>query len=325
MKRKKISTEVIESIRSGAVPEEERATLLVGADLSGVNLSGSNLSHFNLTGALLFKADLSGCEFFETNLSGVDATGANFDQSNMTEAKLVRTGLGYASFNKTTLFTANLSGATLTGANFVDADLRMAKLTNARLRETVLKNTDLTGALVNGADLCDADVTGAEFRDTNLKNSRLRGIKGYEEARWIGVDIREINFAGAYRVRRVIVDQNYLDEFRHQDSLHEVLYYIWWFTSDCGRSLGRWALLIAAQILLFAGIYSFLEFDYGPYLTRFSTIYFSVVTMTTLGFGDVVPKSMVAQVVVSIQVLSGYIMLGGLLSILTNKLARRAD
>jgi len=325
VKRKKIPVEVIERIRRGEIPETDRATLLASADLSGVNFSGCNFSFFNLTNALLFKANLSECEFFEADLSGADATGANFDRSNMTEAKLFRTGLGHASFHETVLFLADLSEATLSGARFRDSDLRAANLTGARLRETVLENSDLTGAIIIGADLYGAEVSGSEFRDTNLQDSHLRGIKGYDAASWIGVDIRQVNFAGAYRVRRLIVDQNYLDEFRHQTRFHEMLYYLWWLTSDCGRSIGRWALLIMAQILLFAGIYHFMEIDHGLYPTPFSTIYFSVVTMTTLGFGDVIPMSMSSQIVVSIQVLSGYIMLGGLLSILTNKLARRAD
>ena len=58
----------------------------------------------------------------------------------------------------------------------------------------------------------------------------------------------------------------------------------------------------------------------------FTPWYYSIVTFTTLGFGDVTPKpddgSM--QGVVAFEVLLGYVMLGGLVSIFTNKLARRS-
>jgi hypothetical protein len=47
--------------------------------------------------------------------------------------------------------------------------------------------------------------------------------------------------------------------------------------------------------------------------------------MTTLGYGDVIPVSTGAQMIAMLQVLLGYIMLGGLLSIFSNKLARRAE
>jgi len=53
-------------------------------------------------------------------------------------------------------------------------------------------------------------------------------------------------------------------------------------------------------------------------------IYYSLVTFTTLGFGDIVPLTNWARVVVGLEVLVGYIMLGGLISIFANKLARRA-
>ena len=55
------------------------------------------------------------------------------------------------------------------------------------------------------------------------------------------------------------------------------------------------------------------------------SFYFSVVTLTTLGYGDVTPNSLGGQVVAMAAVITGYFMLGGLLSILSNKMARRGD
>ena len=61
----------------------------------------------------------------------------------------------------------------------------------------------------------------------------------------------------------------------------------------------------------------------APFFTAF---YYSIVTFTTLGFGDVTPKPAEAylQFLVTIEVILGYVMLGGLISILSTKLARRA-
>jgi hypothetical protein len=53
-------------------------------------------------------------------------------------------------------------------------------------------------------------------------------------------------------------------------------------------------------------------------------VYYSVVTFTTLGFGDITPIISTAQKWVMAEVITGYIMLGGLISILANKLARRS-
>jgi hypothetical protein len=53
-------------------------------------------------------------------------------------------------------------------------------------------------------------------------------------------------------------------------------------------------------------------------------LYFSLVTFTTLGFGDVTPITVAARRWVMLEVIIGYIMLGGLISIFASKLARRS-
>ena len=142
---------------------------------------------------------------------------------------------------------------------------------------------------------------------------------------WIGADIRDINFAGAYKIRRFIIDQNYLKEFRDSSRFSSFIYKMWWATSDCGRSVIRWSLWILLLIFFFALIYTYVAIDYGEHQTWFSSIYYSVVTITTLGYGDVLPASFIGQVVAIAEVISGYVMLGGLISIFSNKVARRAE
>lgn len=60
------------------------------------------------------------------------------------------------------------------------------------------------------------------------------------------------------------------------------------------------------------------------YESWFSPYYFSIVTFTTLGFGDVTPLNMAGEFWVTAEVILGYVMLGGLISIFANKLARRS-
>jgi len=100
---------------------------------------------------------------------------------------------------------------------------------------------------------------------------------------------------------------------------------LWWATSDCGRSLLRWFFWLLCVTLIFAAVYTQVDIDYGEYKTLFSPIYFSFVTLTTLGYGDAVPSSLTAQIFVTLQAITGYMGLGGLLSILGNKMARRAE
>ena len=71
--------------------------------------------------------------------------------------------------------------------------------------------------------------------------------------------------------------------------------------------------------------FQYVNVDYGDYHTGLSPYYYSLVTLTTLGYGDVLPASRPAQVVAMFEVVIGYVMLGGLLSIVSNKMARRAE
>ena len=181
------------------------------------------------------------------------------------------------------------------------------------------------GHSLKEADLTQADVGHAIFRDADLSRSRVKAVTGYSTTDWIGIDILDADFAGAYMVRRAIMDQNYLYEFRHKNRLNAAIYRLWWLTSDCGRSFIRWTLWTGIIAALFAVVYSVVNIDYGVHPTSLSPLYYSIVTMTTLGYGDVTPASTAAQVVVMFEVLTGYIMLGGVLSIFATKMGRRAE
>ena len=163
------------------------------------------------------------------------------------------------------------------------------------------------------------------FRDTNLRGARLSHVRHYDTANWVGADLRDIDACGAYDLRRFAHDQNYLEEFWQRSTRNKVFYALWWITSDCGRSMSRWAAWVAVVTSGYGLLYANLAIDFGDHATPLSPVYFSVVTMTTLGFGDAVPTDIPSQVAVMTQVLWGYAMLGGLIAICSNKMARRAD
>ena len=113
-----------------------------------------------------------------------------------------------------------------------------------------------------------------------------------------------------------------LDEFKGR---FPAVYWLWWVSSDCGRSLARWGAWTLVITIAYAVAYTFVGLDWGGDVTWFSPLYFSVVTLTTLGYGDVLPINAAGQALAVSQAIVGYVMLGGLISILSNKLARRAD
>jgi len=85
------------------------------------------------------------------------------------------------------------------------------------------------------------------------------------------------------------------------------------------------SLVFAIVFFGFEGDFNFSNFsgkdDSIPWFTYF---YYSIVTFTTLGFGDVTPKTNFGMFVIVLEVVIGYFTLGTMISVLANKIARRA-
>ena len=120
-----------------------------------------------------------------------------------------------------------------------------------------------------------------------------------------------------------------------------ISYYIWEKTCNYGVSSFRWFLCSFIIIVFFGWIFSdlfcskFIPLELIPFFSQlnpsvqinsvdnwFTPFYFSIVTFTTLGFGDVTPTNLAGQIWIAIEVIIGYVMLGGLITIFTRKLVR---
>ncbi len=309
-------------------------------DLRGINLDNQDLSGLDLSGYDFSHAAMNRVDLTRTNLSYAVFVGTSLEKAVLNECEFLGANLSHAQLNECHAKNCGFGGADLSHASLINSDLVEAVLSRSILRRADLRAADLTGARLSEADLSHAVFTRASLCDADLKQSnvahtrfdladlqrcRLLGIKNFKQAQWVGADIRDMDLRGAYLVRRHISDENYLYEFQTQSRVHKIIYQIWWFTSDCGRSLARWFVWLFIATLGYAAVYTQVAIDYGRYETWFSPIYYSFVTLTTLGYGDAIPKSFTAQVIVSLQAITGYMGLGGLLSKLGNKMARRAE
>ena len=89
-------------------------------------------------------------------------------------------------------------------------------------------------------------------------------------------------------------------------------------TSRYGHSLGRWGFTVLLFISAFAGIFALLDFvsttsmfeNYANSGGFFDYFYFSIVTFTTLGYGDIAPVTVAEKLIVGCEVLLGFTMLG---------------
>jgi len=172
---------------------------------------------------------------------------------------------------------------------------------------------------------------------------RLRHIAQEPFSSYKGIRVETCH--GNQRFRRYAMDQAYLEELRDSHLPWERWFYkLWLYSSDCGRSLTLWAFWSLLLAVTFGNIYwelgllhklgllsqpfhasQLADTASGAGLPGFWALqYYSIVTFTTLGFGDIVPKTGLAAFFVTIEVILGYVTLGGLISIFANKLARRS-
>lgn len=222
------------------------------------------------------------------------------------------------------MFGANLEQATLSGADLTRADLRSARLDQVRMIRATLDHADFERAVLTEVSARGSSCEDTRFDRTKLARACLRELQSAGSASWLEAEIDEVDFTGAYLLRRHILDQNYIHEFRNVGRLNSAIYWVWWLTSDCGRSLLRWGVCTVIVTALFGLGYMAVDVDFGASPTELSPFYFSLVTITTLGYGDVLPSSTWAQAMVMAEVAMGYMMLGGMLSIFSDKMARRA-
>ena len=200
---------------------------------------------------------------------------------------------------------------------------------------------DFAEGNLNCANLSGANLSKANLKGVVLKDSKVHRVK-YEKKTLKAMDnmpCRGINASTCYgdpEFKRFVEDQDYLEHLRYSDgtkSRKNVWFWLWWFLCDCGRSTWRWIL----WSLFFAFFFAFQFWILGPNQFEFSNfdhfqhgqnpltyLYYSIVTFTTLGFGDITPKTLVAAYWVAAEVIVGYVMLGGLISIMANKIARRS-
>lgn len=296
---------------------------LRGADLSDLDLSGLDLSGADLSGARLLRTDLSDTLLYGADLTDTVLASANLRRADLTEAQAERAAFSGADLTDANLFSVDLTDGSLAKADLSGAELRCAKLVGCNLSGATLHHAHLDGADLEDAKLCEASLGGSSWRGCSIRGADFRGVTGAHTAQWIGVQhISRADFEGAMLVRRHILDELFLDEFKDR---FPAVYWLWWVSSDCGRSLARWGAWTMVITIAYAMAYTFVGLGWGENVTWFSPLYFSIVTLTTLGYGDVLPINAAGQALAVSQAIVGYVMLGGLISILSNKLARRAD
>ncbi|MCP4747344.1 MAG: hypothetical protein GY874_14570 [Desulfobacteraceae bacterium] len=324
---------------------------LQGADLKGADLQGADLKGADLQGADLQGAELQGAELQGANLQMANFQGANLQEANIQEAELlwanlqgaelIEAKLQKANLQMANLQMAELQGAELQGANLQDAKLQDAKLQEAKLQGAKLQRTKLQGAKLQGAKLQGAMLNFA-YADsmTTIENCDFDKKTNFTGVGLDGITIDPgLKAAFKNNIRRIKWEE-WIENERTQGKRFVAFCVKWfWLLSNYGSSTKRIIKAFFIISAIFCFIYWFFavfpntessiiadlrQVENGPAFGWMHTLarsfYFSIVTMTTLGFGDMHAvksggwQGYLGYFFLSLQVILGYVLLGALVT-----------
>lgn len=284
-----------------------------------VFLAGANFARFHMHGANFGRGvvEINGIEIAYTGE-------VHMDKADFRSARVQATRFWRASMREVVFWSANARGADFSMANLEGAKLDIAHFERCRFTDASLSRASLSGSWLDGANFTQADLT-----ESTARASTVSGESIFWECR---VD-RETDFQGTslancridratrqlleYNIRR----KNWKQWYKGQRFLHWPVQ-LFWLASDYGLSTGRVLVSFGVLAFAFALVYwlwpgcVMVYGKVGDIRGFVHALYFSVVTMTTLGFGDIAanPDSTCGQLLLMFQVILGYVLLGALVT-----------
>ncbi len=226
-------------------------------------------------------------------------------------------------FSNCALTYSDFSGSSFSHSNFCNAHILYSDFSGAMIDHCNFSNTNMTLSHFTCSTLEGSDLRGSWLTDVDFSSSNLGFVKFNNKTDFQNINVNCFEGTSNPLFLSFIKRKHYLKHFKDQSNINAVKYYIWWLISDCGQSFFRWLLTSIFLIAVFGTIFTFSQSAFiianNRTPTGFTFYYYSIVAFTTLGFGDIVPKNIVGEILISIEVVLGYLMLGGLLSIFANK------
>ncbi|GEM_PF-3459839 len=290
-----------------------------GAELEFALFDCANCKGANFEFALFNGADFSGAYCFKTRFTGGVFTGAFF--------------LG------TMCFGADFTGSDFRGCHFEEGIYHRAVFNDAQGENAIFDGSKCLFSSFNNANLFMASFGVKEKVLENGEIQRnpcdLTGATWDSKSSFLGVDTSNVDWSKNPRMKRFIEQQQYVHAAKEgideKFGKRKITKPIGWGLKKLVSLIDylsdplNWFFYAIATILIFATIHAFC-FDaikYANDVNWFTPIYYSVVTFSTLGFGDIAPITWYSQLLAVVEVIVGYIFLGGLVTFLANWLGRR--
>lgn len=299
-----------------------------------------------LDGAIFRDVELSGVEW----LAGHTITDARFVNANLEETDLSSADLRYSHFEGVDAKGVDLSGANLEHVEFDRTDLRDADLGGARLHYAVFENARIGEQTVFGTSVVYEEQLLEATEDGRLPHVRRRRTREddadrlelYEAAHWTYNELQRLaenNGLTAtsreyYRKRK---DVRRREAWAFGSYPAAFAQEAWRWTTGYGASPWRVIATAGAVIVSCAFLFPLVgevhagtpggsrvkytyDFGFGPYynvVVFLHSLYFSIVTFATLGYGDMQPVLGMAKALAASEALLGQLLMALLVFVLT--------
>lgn len=320
---------------------------------------GADFSEATFTGVVAM-ADFRDASMQAADLSNSDLSSSQFDNAELRFANLTNSWLVNSSFVGANLRRATVDGTNFSRSDMSGCDIEDTALIRTNLRQTNLENTRVFGCQfvdvqidheTNFGENCWYEVTQMDGVKSD-RNPNVARISQLDKAVWTYRAYQQLLRENALpdKVPRYYVREKHA---RRKLALAENDYLKW-----LKLSLARWTMLYGESswrvvgtsivvILVWTVFYLFaggieetvdssdsvthsLDLPFGPLLdsppelatTIFANLYFSVVTFTTLGYGDVQPSTGAVQLLAGIQSLLGAALIALLVAVLSRRVMR---
>lgn len=295
-----------------------------------------------LDGAVLDAVDLDGIDWFE----GCSLIGAEFTAVDLYEASLVGADLREATLENVDARKSDLRWVNLEDASIRSCDLRFADLRHARLDQTVLANTRIGPGTTFG----DEVVYEEELEDVDA-DADERYQSRAQAAIWAYREIHDIHEKNAlpYEARRYYLKEKDVRRRLAWRMTHwqralmaEGSRWITGYGMSPWRVLGTAAVIIVVSALLYPTTGGLAETvtrggdsetitwtiedpestsRYVFALVFFRSLYFSIVTFATLGYGDLRPIGDIARALAGVEALLGQMLVALLVFVLSRRIS----
>jgi hypothetical protein len=292
---------------------------------AGNSIKDFYLRHLEFKDAQWQGIDAEGADLAGADLSGADLTAANMKNVNLTGAKIC---------------SANLASVDFENAHMIKCDLH-----SSRMWHSVIKNAN-----ISESDLSEADLLKVAFSDVKFWHVKLTNARFLTRNNFIGrkpIDEKgALSASEAYRT----IKQYFMSIGRYDDaswaSFKEkslqckyffrggnpafIAMFIMGLLCGYGEKPNRIISSALFVVFFYGMLYKMLDILQTPAallnrsLSFWDYLYFSIITFTTVGYGDFVPKMVpVYQIIVATESLAGVFMMGLFVFTLARKYTAR--